>query len=126
MSYSSHAKRRQELLENLAEHVALRLVEKHALSPETAADIGNDLADWASDHYGGQYIYFGKGQTNEFSVRDLEIYNSLERGNANELAAKHGVSAVRIYQIAARVREQLRQQNEPQLPGMEIERSTEA
>ncbi len=111
--------RRQELLAGFSEHAAQHLIDKHGLTLETAGDIGNELADWLMAHYGGQYVYFSKEPDSGHSERDREIFASMRRGNANELAAKYGLSFVRIYQIYQRMVREMRRNTEPQLFGAE-------
>lgn len=109
------ARRRHDLLADVAEHTALRLVKKHGMAEDVAADIGNDLADWMADHFGGQNVYFVKDEGYKLNERDLSIFNEIERGNAYEIAAKHGLSYVRVYQIYKRVLTELRKQTQPRL-----------
>jgi Mor family transcriptional regulator len=94
--------RRHELLAGLAEQVALRLIEKHEIDQETAADIGNALADFLVEHWKGQSIYMPSDQAFRLNARDWEIFRRFDRGNANELAREFEVSKVRIHQIFKR------------------------
>lgn len=107
--------RRHELLASVAEHTAKRLIDKHGLEVELAADIGNDLADWMADYFGGQAVYFVKDAGVQLNERDRKIFEEMRRGNAHELAAKFGISYVRVYQVYRRCLEAARQARQPDL-----------
>jgi Mor family transcriptional regulator len=94
--------RRHELLSDLAEQAARRLMEKHGISEEAAGDIGNELADFIADHWSGQDLYFPSDQSFRLNTRDWEIFRRMERGYAPDLAREYGISTVRIYQIYKR------------------------
>lgn len=107
--------RRHELLADVAETTAQRLMTKHGLSQDVACDIGNDLADFLSAHWSGQTIYMVKDEGFKLSKRDWEIYQRLRRGNAHELAREYNLSFVRVYQIHRRCLAQMRQRLQPGL-----------
>lgn len=109
--------RRHELLADVAETTAQRLMMKHGLTQEQAGDIGNDLADFLSKHWGGQNIYLVKDEGFKLNQRDWEIYRRLKRGNAHELAREFNLSFVRIYQIHRRCLAVMRERLEPGLFG---------
>lgn len=94
--------RRHELLADVAEQAALRLIENHEIEEDAAADIGNAIADFLADHWKGQSIYMPGDQAFRLNARDWEIFRRFERGNSNELAKEFGVSKVRIHQIYKR------------------------
>lgn len=94
--------RRHELLADVAENAAKRLIDKHGLAQELALDIGNDLADFLSDHWNGQNIYMNADAKFKLSQRDLRIFQKMKRGNAQEIAKEEGISYVRVYQVYRR------------------------
>jgi Mor family transcriptional regulator len=94
--------RRHELLADVAEQAALRLIEKHQIEEEAAGDVGNAIADFLAEHWKGQSIYMPGDQAFRLNARDWEIFRRFERGNANELAKEFGVSKVRIHQVYKR------------------------
>lgn len=94
--------RRHELLADVAEHTARRLMEKHGVAEEIAVDVGNDLADLLADVWKGQNIYIVGDQQFKLSQRDWEIFRRMERGNAHDLAKEYGISYVRVHQIYRR------------------------
>lgn len=107
--------RRHELLADVAEQTATRLIEKHAVDEEIACDIGNDLADFLSEHWKGQNIYMNADTKYKFSKRDQLIFERMERGNAHELAKELNLSYVRVYQIYKRCLEEARARRQPGL-----------
>ena len=94
--------RRHELLLDVAEACAQFLIEKHGMDADPAMDLGNHLADFLAEHWKGQKIYMVGDRDFKLSKRDLEIYQRMERGNANDLAAEFNISCVRVYQIYKR------------------------
>jgi len=108
-------RRASEALQSVADHVTERLQKDHKLSIDAAADIGNDLADWMADFLGGQLIYFARGKSREISTRDLQIFERMKRGNANELAAEFGISYVQVYSIYRRMLREARKARQPGL-----------
>lgn len=100
--------RRHELLGDVAEHAAQRLIEKHEVDEDVACDIGNSLADFLADHWKGQSIYMPGDQAYRLNARDWEIFRRFERGNSNELAREFGVSKVRIHQVYKRCLQEYR------------------
>jgi Mor family transcriptional regulator len=113
--------RRHELLSGVAESTALRLIRKHGLAPEAAADVGNDLADYLVENWKRQHIYLPAEDAFKLNARDMEIYRRLERGNAQELAKEFNISYVRVYQINRRVKAEMLKRNQPSLPGFDSE-----
>jgi Mor family transcriptional regulator len=107
--------RRHELLADVAEQTAKRLIEKHALPEDMAFDVGNDLADFFSAHWNGQNVYMVADSQFKLSKRDLEIFRRMERGNAHELAREFGISYVRVYQIYKRCLSAARARHQPSL-----------
>lgn len=94
--------RRHELLADVAEQIALRLIAKHAVEEDAATDMGNSIADFLAEHWKGQSIYMPGDQAFRLNARDWEIFRRFERGNSNELAKEFGVSKVRIHQVYKR------------------------
>ena len=101
--------RRHELLQGLAEHMAVHMGKKYQTPNEQAMEIGNYLADCLVDHWKGQTIYIPSDSSYKRSARDIEICERMERGNAHEIAAEFGLSYVRVYQINARYLAEKRQ-----------------
>lgn len=102
MSMSPVDLRRHDLLADVAEQVARRLIEKHETAEDAAIDVGNVIADFLAAHWAGQNVYFVYDKAFKLSERDWEIFRRMERGNAHELAREYGISFVRVYQIYKR------------------------
>lgn len=111
---NAHA-RRHQLLAEVAEKSAIRLIEVHGMDPEKACDIGNDLADFLSQNWRGQNIYINADAQFHLSKRDQEIYMRMGRGNAYDLAKEFGISYVRVYQIYKRCLAVARSRTQPSL-----------
>jgi Mor family transcriptional regulator len=94
--------RRHELLADVAEQAAKRLIEKHEIDEDVACDVGNQLADFLAEHWKGQSIYMPGDQAFRLNQRDWDIFRRFERGNSNELAREFNVSKVRIHQVYKR------------------------
>lgn len=94
--------RRHELLADVAERIAQRLIEQHTIDEDTACDVGNDLADFLADHWKGQTFYLPADQTYRLNQRDWEIFRRMERGKAPDLAMEFGISKVRVHQVYKR------------------------
>ena len=120
--------RRHELLADVAEQTATRLIEMHGIAQDIAFDIGNDLADFLCTHWNGQNIYMVEDAKFKSSKRDLAIFQRMERGNAHELARELGISYVRVYQIYKRQLAAARARRQPNLfdgPGDELSTGAE-
>lgn len=107
--------RRHELLADMAEQAARHLIDKHGIDEAVALDAGNSLADFLSTHWHGQNIYIVSDAAFKLSKRDLEIYQRMERGNAQEIAKEMGISYVRVYQVYRRVLKAMRSKVQPDL-----------
>jgi Mor family transcriptional regulator len=106
---------RHELLADVAEQVATRLIKQHEIPEEKAADVGNAIADFLADHWHGQQIYMNGDAKYKLSKRDHQIYEQMQRGNAHELAKTFGISTIRVYQIYSRCLQAARAKRQPQL-----------
>ncbi len=106
-SETDNTRRRHEFLQSFAER-ATELAMQSGIPEEPAISFGNDLADWIADHYGGQHIYFVKDEASRLSVRDRKICAEMEFGKASDVAAKYGISYVRVHQIHRRYLAELR------------------
>lgn len=85
-----------QLIADLADKVAAA-VARRGLDPETAAQIGIEVADQMRADWGGQAIYFAKGTAIDISRRDLEMWEKFDGRNHAELAREFGLSVVHVY-----------------------------
>lgn len=88
-----------ELLIDLAQHIASDLKALLKLNAYQAEEIGSHIAKRMSAHWGGQNIYFPMNLSNKISQRDTQIYKEFNGTNHSELARKYGVSLQWIYKI---------------------------
>jgi Mor family transcriptional regulator len=109
--------RRHELFAEMAERLARHMMDKHGIEEDRAIDIGNDLADFLTEHWKGQNVYFNSDREFRLSKRDWEIFGRLRRGNANDLASEYGISYVRVHQIHRRCLAEARRRVQPDLFG---------
>lgn len=101
MTYLSAEKmelRRDELYQDLIDHTSLHLM-SNGIPEDKATELGNSLADFLVDHWGGQYITFPKDRLYRNRKRRLEIVGEFDGGNHHELARKYGLSVNAVYKI---------------------------
>ncbi len=118
--------RRHELLADVAEQIARRLIENHQVDQDKAVDVGNALADFLADHWKGQNVYIAGDQSYKLAERDWEIFARMERGNASDLAREFDISVVRVYQIHRRCLAEYRKRTQHDLFNDGGEGTTEA
>ncbi|WP_208508413.1 Mor transcription activator family protein [Variovorax paradoxus] len=109
--------RRHELFSEMAERLARHMMDKHGIEEDRAIDIGNDLADFLTEHWKGQNVYINSDREFRLSKRDWEIFGRMRRGNANDLAAEYGISYVRVHQVYRRCLAEARRRVQPDLFG---------
>jgi len=102
--------RRAELLASVAECCANELARNHGVAEDSAIETGNAISDFLAEYWGGSSFYIPRDFKFIASVRDLEIFERMQRGNAHELATEYGLSYVRIYQIVHKVSAQRKAQ----------------
>lgn len=95
-----------ELLADLADQVAVKLVEA-GIDLERAADIGFAVAEHVRNHWSGQSLYLAKGLHYDLSRRDLEIFERFNGRNHEQLAREYNLTVMRIYQIIKAVKAEL-------------------
>jgi Mor family transcriptional regulator len=95
-----------ELLADLADQVALKIVEL-GTPMDKAADIGFAVAEHIREHWGGQPIYLPKGAQYDFSMRDMQVFERFNGHNHAALAREYNLTVMRIYQIVKAVRAEL-------------------
>ena len=99
-----HRSQGPELLVDLANTVAVAMVELLELDKERAEHVGNEVANRMTVHWGGQLIYFPIGTAIKLSARDMAIYNKFNGQNHSDLAREFGVSLQWIYRIVKTMR----------------------
>ena len=103
----SEADRRYpEMLADMADHIAAKLVE-HGIPIELAADVGFAAAEHMRAHWSGASLYMPKGVHYDLSRRDMEIFERFNGENHEQLARANNLTVMRIYQIIKAVRAEL-------------------
>jgi Mor family transcriptional regulator len=95
-----------ELLADLADQVAVKLVE-NGIEAERAADIGLSAAEHIRANWSGQSLYLPKGVQYDLSRRDVEIFERFNGTNHEVLAREYNLTVMRIYQIVKAVRAEM-------------------
>ena len=116
MSFKSRmAERRNELFEDLVLFVERHLIEYG--EPAAKANVlANALADYISDHWGGQMLSIPKDHRRKLCLLEIEIYRQFTGDNYGELALKYGMGERGMRKLIARVKARLaKQSNEEQL-----------
>jgi Mor family transcriptional regulator len=110
--------RAPEFLRDLQEQAFITLRE-NGLQAGLAEDIANSLARHMCQHWGGQLLYFPKGESLHRATRDMQIYREFNGTNQAELAQKYDTSTQHVYRIieAVRADEMARRQPELKLEG---------
>ena len=103
-----------ELLADLADQIAMKLVES-GVEVDRAADIGFAAAEHVRRHWAGQSLYLPKGMRYDFDRKYLEIFEAFNGRNHAELAGKHNLTVMRIYQIIKAVRAEMIRRNQGSL-----------
>jgi len=98
--------RSPELLRDLTDKATALAVEQVGLDREAAARLARALVDMMRKDWGGQLIYFPKGQGIDLTERDLEFYNRWNgtTEHLEQLSAEYNVSIQWAYQIIKAVR----------------------
>lgn len=100
------AVRRHELLAELVDTAAARLVENE-VPPKVAQLIANDLADHVADNWGGQIITFPKDLRRKLTMLELEIYDRFSGENYDDLAREYGMTVSGMRKLVTRIRAKL-------------------
>jgi Mor family transcriptional regulator len=116
--YRQYKSRAPEFLNDLQQET-FKALRSHGVQAGAAEDIVNSLAHHMCRHWGGQLLYFPKGDSLQRSERDLKIYREFNGSNQAELAQRHDTSIQHVYRIieAVRADEMARRQPELNLEG---------
>lgn len=120
---SDNLSRVPALLNDLADLVGRLAVDRLALAPERAADLGMEIAQAFCDEFGGEVIYIPVGYALRIDQRDRELYAAyLKSGRNIHAAAKAaGVSVHTAYRRVKLVETRELAERQPQLFGDEPE-----
>jgi len=96
--------RAPELIRDLLDKSAAVLEKQVRMAPEDARQAALAIVKQLAKDWGGQQIYIPKAMMLELDERDRQIYAEFNGHNQPQLAKKHGISVVRVYQIIDFVR----------------------
>lgn len=108
-----------EMVTRLVDLGTRTLTEQCGLTDIQSREAMREIAHNLARDYGGSYMYIPQDHEFEMTKRDLQIYEQLQSGNANEVARDHGLSVQQIYAINRYVRDQLQRKRQNRLPGFE-------
>jgi Mor family transcriptional regulator len=116
--FRKYKSRAPEFLKDLQEQ-ALVMLKGSGMPGGLAEDLANGLARHMCQHWGGQLLYFPKGESLHRAERDLKIYSEFNGTNHSELAQKYETSVQWVYSIVSAMRadEIARRQPELKLEG---------
>jgi Mor family transcriptional regulator len=106
--------RAPEFLRDLQEQAFITLRE-NGLQAGLAEDIANTIARHMCQHWGGQLLYFPKGESLDRAERDLKIFGEFNGFNQAELAQKFDTSTQHVYRIIESVRADELAKRQPEL-----------
>jgi Mor family transcriptional regulator len=95
-----------EILVDLAQKVAARLVGMAGLAQDVANQVAIQVAEDMAEDWGGQIIYVPKGRAYQIAKAHLEIWRKFTGDNHAELASEFDLTVPAIYRILKRVRRQ--------------------
>jgi Mor family transcriptional regulator len=113
------SKEAAELIKVLVELGTRTLVEQCELPEAQARESMREIAHNLARNYGGSYMYVPKDSEFRLTQRDMEIYQQLIGGNANEVARRHNLSVQQVYAINRHVREKMLRDRQRPLDGLE-------
>jgi Mor family transcriptional regulator len=108
-----------EMITRLVEIGVATLLEELETPRERAEQVMREIAHNLARDYGGGMMYFPKDHEFALTKRDMQIYNEMGRGNAAEIAHRHGLSDRQVYAISKHVRDQIMRKRQGKLPGFE-------
>jgi Mor family transcriptional regulator len=111
-----------ELVMRLVEIGTADLMAKHAslgLTEDVARTSMREIAHKLCQDYGGSLVYVPKDDDFLCAARDADIWAAFDGTNHQDLADRHGLTLIRIYQIIAAQRAKQRALSQHQLPGFE-------
>lgn len=103
-----------ELFADVADKIAAQLL-ACGLPAERAAEIGLDIAEHIRGEWGGQALYFPKGERFDLARRDAQIYNKFNGRNVEELAREYDLTVVHVYRIVKQIGNEQRRKRQPEL-----------
>lgn len=113
-----------ELVTYLVEIGTADLVARHAslgISEDLARSTMREIAHKVCQRYGGAAVYVPKDDDFRCAARDADIWAEFDGNNHQDLADRHGLTLVRIYQIVKAQQARQRALTQHHLPGFDDE-----
>ncbi len=98
------AEKRHELLQDIADHVAL-VLEEHCIGKAVAAQAGSAVVAHLSSMWAGSHITIPKDFRWKLTQRDLEILSKFRGNNHHALAVEYGMTENAIYKLVKRTQD---------------------
>lgn len=89
-----------ELIRELADVVEQQLVEV-GIEPDSAGAVAESCAEAVRERFGGQVLYWAKGDTMRLRKRRMEMWQAFTGTNHNALAKQFGLCPQQIYRQLA-------------------------
>lgn len=105
-----------EIIKDLAARAKATAIESYGLDDATAEQFGIDIALKVGDEWGGAQVYIPSNIALKISQRDMQMYKEFNGFNQAALAKKYHCSVVWVYQVVKRVRRQIQDKQQSQLP----------
>lgn len=112
--YRKYKSRAPEFLKDLQEQAFVTL-RANGLPAGQAEDIASALARHMCQHWGGQLLYFPRGQSLQRGERDMKIYREFNGFNQADLAQRYDTSVQHVYRIIESVRSDEIARRQPEL-----------
>ena len=110
-SYARYSSKGPELLIDMVAQVAKILTQDKTLPEGVAEALAVAITNKMADTWGGQFIYFPKGNWNggglscfQLDERDWKIEREYNGSNRKEICEKYQITPRRLYQIITSVR----------------------
>lgn len=104
------------LIRELAEVLTTQL-RSGGVEPTSAEAIAEACAEYVREHFGGQPLYWAKGETMRQRLKREAMWAEFNGRNHAELARKHGICLQQVYKRLAISRAEHRARQQPDLFG---------
>lgn len=102
-------------MSELVDVFTARAMQDDIVSDEEASSLARWVVLILGNHLGGRQAYLPKGDKLRAALRDQQIWHDFNGRNQVELASKHQLTVIRIYQILSEQRALHRDKIQPKL-----------
>jgi len=100
---------------DLHAHLTAELQDKGDMQEKAANDTALEIVDHIRKTYGGETLYFPKGQELDATLRHHSIYKEFNGKNHASLAKKYGVSTQWVYAVIKEIDKRLKTKVQPDM-----------